>query len=290
MISFIQRTLRLCCYSMLALVLHTHTAVATPTTIVTTLPPLSALVTWLAPHATVHCLLPAHADPHHMQLTPKQVEQLKAARLLLRSSRDDGHWTQLRPQGKTLDLWPSEPSYTHEAHKHEHEHEKNSHAWLNPQEVARILPQLAQALIRLYPQQQAAIEQRTQEAIHSTQVILQEWQQQTQKMDLQHRGVLMQHPAWLNFFHALNMPVWQVLESGNHGQEQGPRVLDQALRSVQQHPHSLLIGEQRHSNRALSWLHQHHPESTLITLDALGSAHTPWVVLMRHNLHTLTHP
>jgi len=288
MISFIQHTLRLCCYSMLALVLHAHAAVANPATIITTLPPLSALVTWLAPHAAVDCLLPANADPHHMQLTPKQVEQLKTASIFLRSSRDDGHWTQLRPQGKTLDLWPSEPSHTHEAHKHEHE--KNSHAWLNPQEVARILPQLAQALIRLYPQQQAAIEQRTQEALHSTQVILQEWQQQTKNMDLQHRGVLMQHPAWLNFFHALNIPVWQVLESGNHGQEQGPRVLDQALHAVQKHPNSLLIAEQRHSNRALDWLHQHHPKSPFITLDAIGSSDMSWTALMRHNLHILTHP
>ena len=286
MISFIQHTLRLCCYSMLALVLHTHAASASTPTIVTTIPPLSALVTWLAPHASVDCLLPANADPHRVQLSPKQVEQLKTASLLLRSSRDDGHWAQLRTQGTTLDLWPSTASHPHEAH----EHEQNNHAWLNPQEVAQILPQLAQALIRLYPQQQAAIEQRTQAAIHSTQIIFQEWQQQTQKMDLQHRGVLMQHPAWLNFFHALNIPVWQVLESGNHGQEQGPRVLDQALHAVQQHPNSLLIGEQRHSNRALDWLHQHHPESPFITLDALGSPDMSWTTLMRHNLHILTHP
>ena len=206
---------------------------------------------------------------------------------MLRSSRDDGHWTQLRTQeGSTLDLWPTTTAHTHE----DHEHEAHNHAWLNPHEVAHILPQLAQALIRLYPQQQTSIEQRTQEAIHSTQVIFQAWQQQTQKVHLQHHGVLMQHPAWLNFFHALDIPVWQVLESGKHGQEQGPRVLDQALRAVQQHPHSLLIGEQRHSNRALSWLHQHHPESPFITLDALGSEHTSWVALMRKNLRALTHP
>ena len=282
MISFLQHTLRLCCYSLFALVWQASIASASPVHIVTTLPPLSALVTWLAPNATVSCLLPANADPHHFQLSPKQVEQLQHAQLLVRSTRDDGHWTQLHTRCNTLDLWVSQASAEHEEHEHD------NHAWLNPQEVAHILPQLAQALIRLYPQEQAAIEQRTQQAIRSTQTVFQQWQAQTRV--LQQRGVMMQHPAWLNLFHALHIPVWQVLESGHHGQEEGPRVLDHALQALQQHPNSLLIGEKRHSNRALDWLHQHHPKSPMITLDALGTHDTSWLQLMHSNLATLTHP
>jgi len=292
MISTLQRGLTLTCYSLVLLIsslLPTQSLQAAE--IITTLPPLASLVRWLDPQASVLCLLPANADPHHFQLTPRQVESLQTSQLLIRSSRDDGQWAALQTSGETWDVWPShahstQPS-THE--EHHHHHEAGNHAWLNPHDVALILPQLAEHLIHVYPTHRASIEQRLQANQVSIKRIWQQWQAVSQSFNLQQYGTIMQHPAWLDLFQDLHIPVWTVLESSKHGQEHGPHVLDKALSMVRQHPQSLLIADKRHSQRALLWLQRHHPESHMVTLDVLGSSDMTWDKLMQHNLKLL-HP
>jgi len=79
------------------------------------------------------------------------------------------------------------------------------------------------------------------------------------------------------------------LESGKHGQEHGPHVLDDALKVIQKHPQSLLLADKRHSQRALLWLQRHHPESPMVVLDVLGNSDETWLTLMQNNLELL-HP
>ncbi|MDQ6990903.1 MAG: metal ABC transporter substrate-binding protein [Mariprofundaceae bacterium] len=256
--------------------------------IITTLPPLSSLVHWLDPKASVQCLLSASADPHHFQLTPKQVESIQKATLLIRSSRDDGQWARLQTSGITWDIWASQSSMSHEPDKHhEHHHEQGNHAWLSPHDVALILPQLADHLIHVYPNHSQAIRQRLQAADIQVKQIEKQWQDVTLSLQLHEKGTIMQHPAWLTLFQDLNIPVWTVLESDKHGQEHGPHVLENALQVIQAHPHSLLIADKRHSQQALSWLQHHHTESHMVILDALGKSDETWPELMQRNLKIL---
>ncbi|MBL1351776.1 MAG: zinc ABC transporter substrate-binding protein [Zetaproteobacteria bacterium] len=292
MVHTLRQSIQITCYSLALLTLSLLPArTLQAAEVITTLPPLSSLVHWLDPRASVICLLPASADPHHFQLTPRQVESMQKATLLIRSSRDDGQWASLHTFGKTWDIWPSHQYISSKSHvDKDHHHETNNHAWLNPHAVAQILPQLAEHLIQVYPKHRVSIEKNLQDAQITLTQTWQQWQRATASLKLQNNGSIMQHPAWLDLFQALGIPVWTVLESDKHGQEHGPHVLEDALKVIQNHPLSLLIADKRHSQRTLSWLQRHHPESRMITLDALGSSENTWPILMQDNLELLQQP
>ena len=254
---------------LLALPSISHAETANQNTLLVTLPPLSGLVTWLAPSAKVQCLLPNNADPHHFQLTPRQVSQLQQTTLLIRSPRDDKFWSSFQTPAPTLALWPSS--------KHIH-HEPN-HAWLNPQAVMQALPLLADKLKLTYPTQTSLIQKQSK-------MVWETWQTLVEKYDLKQRGIMMQHPSWQGLFQALGVPIRGILETAQHGQEYGPRKLEKALATLQQYPDTVLIGDAKHSNRALEWL-QKHSSHTLVKLDAIGKCNTPWMQLMQYNLDAL---
>jgi len=243
--------------------------------ILVTLPPLAGLVQWIDPEADVQCLLPAHADPHHFQLSPRQVEALQHAKLLLRSSQDDAFWSGLSSHINTIDIWPLQ----------KHLHPSHNHAWLNPKEVELVLPNIAKALIQIYPEHKKNIQlhlQQDQDEIHP---IWSAWQQVTQH--IKKHGVILQHPSWRNLFQALNIPIVDVLESEQHGHEYGPHKLEHALGQLNHQPNVMMIADKNHSNRALQWLKQHHPKSQIIQLDALGTCQQTWIELMHHNIKLL---
>jgi len=269
-------------YSLLLILLTFHSPViAKATDIITTLPPLAGLVHWLKPDANVSCLLPANADPHHFQLSPRQVQNLQQSKLLIRSSQDDGHWPSLQSSAHVLDLWPG--------HNHDHKHHSLNHAWLNPHAVQEILPTLAKQLQVMYPKDREAIQHQLKLALTQSQQVWQAWQTMSQSTQLNHYGVIMQHPSWANLFQALHIPIFNSLESEQHGHEYGPRKLESALKQLQQHPRVRLIADSNHSNRALLWLQSHHQSSSIITLDALGTCDQSWQQLMQQNLDTLNH-
>jgi len=245
--------------------------------IMVTLPPLAGLVTWLAPTLKIQCLLPNNADPHHFQLTPRQVGSFQHTSMLIRSPRDDKFWPLVNKNSPTLNLWdiPSDDD-------HEEQHEGN-HAWLNPQAVGLELPKLAHELSQNFPAHKQEIQQQLIIALKQTQQIWQQWQDVVTESHLKASGIMMQHPSWLNLFKALNVPVRDVLESEQHGQEFGPKKLEEAMSILQQQPNTILIGDINHSNRALQWLDKYN-NSPIIKLDALGQCGESWVSLMQRNL------
>ena len=272
-------------YSLLLILLNLNTPTfARATDIITTLPPLAGLVHWLKPDADVLCLLPANADPHHFQLSPRQVESLQQSKLLVRSSQDDGHWTSLTSHARVLDLWPREK---HNDQHDQHEEHMANHAWLNPHAVQTILPKLAAQLQSMYPNDKQEIRKNLALAISESEQLWQAWVRMSQSTGLTKYGVIMQHPAWTNFFQALDITIFNSLESEQHGDEHGPRKLESALQQLQQHPNIRLIADNHHSNRALQWLQNHHKSSIITTLDALGSCGESWLHLMQRNLDTL---
>jgi len=244
---------------------------ATPNTaqafIVTTLPPLAGLASMLDTKAKVFCLLPPGADAHDFQLTPKQVQQLKQADLLIRASRDDGHWPGLEIATLQLNLWP-----------------EKDHAWLLPSEVRKVLPLLAKKLQDIAPGHRQGIEQSLKRALRACDEMEIAWKQAL--APLQQRGVVMQHPAWRRLCEHFKVPVWAVLEPRHHGSIR-PRTLESALVLLQAHPGILLWGDVRHSNRGLIWLSHHDNNKPVLAFDALGTCGMSWIELMHDNLERL---
>jgi len=252
----------------MGLFLYTATPNTAQAAIITTLPPLAGLVSMLDAKAEVYCLLPPGADAHNFQLTPKQVQQIKHANLLLRASRDDGHWPGLNMAVQQLDLWP-----------------KKDHAWLLPSEVRRILPLLARKLQDIAPGHRQSITRSLRRALRVCDKLELAWKQAL--APLQQRGVIMQHPAWRRLCEHFKVPVRAVLEPRHHGSIR-PRALESALVLLQAHPGILLWGDVRHSNRGLIWLSHHDNNKPLLAFDALGTCGMSWIELMHDNLERMS--
>jgi len=234
--------------------------------IAVTLPPLAGLITMLDKKADVLCLLANGSDPHHFQLTPRKIEATQRTGVLMRASKDDGGWPLPPHHARTLDLWSD-----------------IDHGWLSPVAVRQVLPVIAKALSDLHPGRQADITVALEYALKTTQTIEDEWKHALKAASK--TGVLMQHPSWRRLMQLMEIPVLDVLESGHHGQEHGPRQLEQALRSLNEHPGAWLIADDGHSNRSLDWL-QNHTSVNLhrIHLNALGTCSQSWPELMRQNI------
>lgn len=267
------RLITLLCLSLFTLPLSGAAAsvpAPTQTKVIVTLPPLSGLVAMLLPEIESQCLLSANADPHHFQPSPRQVAMLNEKHLLIRASHDDQGWPIRARNDQTVDLW-----------------NENAHGWLEPKLVRQTLPDLAEALSAEFPQYQKLISQRLSKALRITTELENQWSAALELF--KSRGVFIQHPAWLGLLQSNHIPVWEVLESHQHGHEHGPRHLEEALQTFRLHPDAALIGSMRHSNRSLEWLQRkQNAQSVIIKLDAIGSCNTPWNSLMSENLERLS--
>ena len=240
--------------------------VALGSEIAVTLPPLAGLVAMLDSKATVFCLLAPGTDPHHFQLQPRTIESLRQSRLLIRALRDDRSWPLPPEHDNTLALWP-----------------ERDHGWLSPSAVRQALPEIAEALIALHPERSGAIAAALAEALAQADAIAAAWRQALTPMRA--AGVIMQHPAWQRLMQEMDVPVLTVLESGQHGHEHGPHLLDEALAKLKQQPNAWLLGNKGHSGRALEWLADHaDPRPHYVTLDPLGRCGDSWPALMRDNM------
>jgi len=235
------------------------------TEIIATIPPLAAVVQMLDRDAQVSCLLPPGSDPHHFQLSPRQVEKLNSAQLLIRSSKDDHGWMQMPANIPVIDIWPEQ-----------------DHAWLNPDNLLTALPQMAKQLISTYPARKEVINKNLQRSLNEVSKVKAELGKALS--NLQNSGIMMQHPSWQRLFDAYDIPILEVLESHRHGHEHGPRHLEKALRTLEEHPGAVLVGDMRHSNRSLEWLASHSNDKKVLFLDALGSCGSSWTGLMRQNI------
>jgi ABC-type Zn uptake system ZnuABC Zn-binding protein ZnuA len=237
--------------------------------IIVTLPPLAGLVLMLDKDAAPECLLSAGGDPHHFQLSPRQVERLRASSLLIRSSRDDEGWIKLDDTPTTLNLSSG-----------------LDHAWLNPTHVKAVLPKLARLMIAIYPERQQIIVANLPKAMKQASNI--NLHLITDALPMLKQGVIMQHPAWQKTFTSLGVPVLHILESNKHGHEHGPKHLEEALKTLEKHPDAVLIGDVRHSNRSLEWLASHSNNKKILFLDALGSCGDSWADLMQQNISRIS--
>ena len=241
-----------------------------PSEIIATTPPLAGVVKMLIRDGESTCLLPPGSDPHHFQLSPRQIEKLNHSKLLVRSSKDDHGWIKFSPQSPVIDLWPDQ-----------------DHAWLNPQRIEKILPLLAEKLATSIPEKGGEIMAGLKQAKADV-TSLQQALEMALK-ELKRDGIIMQHPSWRGLFEAFGIPILLTLESQHHGHELGPHHLEEALTILKQHPNALLVGDVRHSNRSLEWLadhadNDHADNKKILYLDALGSCGDSWPTLMQDNI------
>lgn len=244
---------------------------AAATTVAVTLPPLAGIVTMLDKSVQITCLLPAAADPHHFQLQPRKIEALNSSDLLLRTSYDDGGWPLPPAHTNTLDLWP-----------------ERDHGWLSPTAVRMVMPRIADALITLQPDQKEHILYNLKESLKIIESVEESWN--SAMHPLRASGVIMQHPAWQRLMSEMSIPVLAVLESGHHGHEHAPHLLDEALAALNKQPDALLLYDIAHINRSLTWLAAHaRKQPRQVHLNAMGSCHSSWRQLMDSNLSNIKH-
>lgn len=255
----------------LAAVLWVMAAPSARADIAVTLPPLAGLVIMLDANAEVFCLLPANADPHHVQLAPRRIERLHQAQLLVRASRDDSAWHGLGGARQVLDLWPD-----------------HDHAWLDPERVRAALPRLAAALARAAPQRRHVIQAQLERALAVCNRLERQLRQALAAYE--DAGVILQHAAWRRPLLRRGVPVLAVLEPQQHGREQRPRALEQALAIVRNHAGVKLWGDVKSANRALKWLATRAPDHDPILLDAVGECGLPWQELMQRNIAAMSQP
>jgi len=236
--------------------------------IIATIPPLAGIVQMLNGDEQVSCLLPPGSDPHHFQLSPRQVEKLNRVQLLIRSSKDDHGWMQIPSNRPVIDIWPN-----------------RDHAWLNPDNMLTALPQVAKQLISIFPDRKPVIEANLKRSLNEAGRIKSELRKALST--LHDGGVMMQHPSWQRLFDAYDIPILAVLESHRHGHEHGPRHLEAALTRLEAHPDAVLIGDVRHSNRSLQWLASHSKGKKILFLDALGTCGDSWASLMQQNINRI---
>ena len=262
---FCKKKSHLATFLILILTIPCAYAADAPSEIIATTPPLSGIVKMLIKGSDPDCLLPPGSDPHHFQLSPRQVEKLNRSKLLVRSSKDDHGWITFAPKVTVIDLWPDQ-----------------DHAWLNPQRVEAVLPVLAEKLAASMPERKTEIEANLNQARAEIASIRQTLEIALKQ--LKREGVIMQHPSWRGLFEAFGIPILLTLESQHHGHELGPHHLEEALTILKQHPNALLVGDVRHSNRSLEWLADHADNKKILYLDALGSCGDSWPTLMQDNI------
>lgn len=264
-LGFCKKKSRLATLLVLFLITPSTYAVEQQREIIATIPPLAGVVKMLIKRGEPACLLPPGSDPHHFQLSPRQVEKLNRGRLLVRSSRDDHGWITFSPQIPVIDLWPN-----------------LDHAWLNPKMVGTILPLLAEKLTTTIPEKKNEIAVNLKQA--KADIVATRKTLETTLKHLKTDGIIMQHPSWRGLFEAFGIPILLTLESQQHGHEHGPRHLEKALSILKQHPNALLVGDIRHSNRSLEWLTDHTDHKKILYLDALGKCGDSWPALMQKNI------
>ncbi|MDX8389333.1 MAG: metal ABC transporter substrate-binding protein [Mariprofundaceae bacterium] len=238
--------------------------------VIVTLPPLAGLVSMLDAESDVRCLFAMGQDPHNAHISPKQKGMLLQSDLVVRASADDRHWLALRrDKVAVFDLWP-----------------KHAHAWLQPSQVRKVLPKLADVLITTYPKREKVIRKNLQEAFASLDVIELAWKEAL--APFQPHGVILQHTAWRHLLQQYGVAIVASLDTDHHGHEISPRRLERALAAAVSDQKITLWGDQYHDNRAVEWLQEHGAKGALFKLDPLGYCGAPWTDLMRENIAKLT--
>jgi zinc transport system substrate-binding protein len=161
--------------------------------VVVTIPPLAGMIApLLSNQDTLKVLLAPGASPHDFQLKPLQMWTIQKADLLVAVDNPVDVWAhkalQKFPHKTVLmsslkgtlhlpveDEGEHEPS--HDSHDHGHLHD-NPHIWLSPYNARLLIEAVSLKLQKLEPSRKAIIQQKTQTALASLEVLINQIQQQ----------------------------------------------------------------------------------------------------------------
>lgn len=208
-------------------------------------------------------IVPDGADPHHYEVSAKQMQRVTAAKLWVKlgeafESRLDRMMQSCnyRPTAVDIrDIWPHEHVLVHE-HEHEHEHGEccschlvDRHFWMSPKRAAQQAELIADGLIRAFPEHKIRFQRKLRlftDALNQLALDIE------QKLSSHHgECILVSHPALGHFcddfgLHQLSLEI--------EGRQATPQQLAHLISDSQAHNISIIFTQQQHNPAGAQWM------------------------------------
>ena len=214
----------------------------------------------------VECLLQPGEDPHQLQLTPRQSQALRQARLVLINGY--GLTPALADQRGAIAVAelavPDSPPLSAKGdHGHDHGHrhsgahsaahgesERDPHVWHDPRQAAAMVAVVSRQLQQLEPAAAAAIAARAQ-AMQNTLAALHRWNQQQFASLPAPRLLASGHRSFASLARAYQLQELPLVDGGSSAEVLRPQALQANLSRLRQQPPARLFAEQLPASRSL---------------------------------------
>ena len=211
----------------------------------------------------VSCLLGPNDDPHQLQLSPHQSQQLRQARLVLINGYGLTPALQKRsgvvkvaelavPNSPSLEAanWHDEPA-GHHAQDDSHAHGgRDPHVWHDPRQAAALVTAVSQRLQKLQPQAALAIAGRAAAMERSLQA-LDRWNRAQFATIAGARVLASDHRAFASLARAYQLKELPVVDSASSSDRLRPAALSQVIQQLQRRGVAGLFSQQDPPSRSL---------------------------------------
>jgi zinc/manganese transport system substrate-binding protein len=207
----------------------------------------------------VRCLLNPNDDPHRLQLTPRQSQELRSATLVLINGYGLTPALDRLPAAvRVAELAvPDSPALTADGNGDEHRHHtphehagRDPHVWNDPRQAAAQVRLVSEQLQRLTPGQAAAIQARA-ERMESALTELHRWNQR-QFATIPGRPTLASgHRAFASLARAYNLQELALLDADSDSTSLRPRRLADVIQQLRTRRVPSLFSEQLPAPKAL---------------------------------------
>lgn len=210
---------------------------------------------------TVHCLLKPGQDPHRLQLTPQQSQELRSARLLLINGygltpalEDQAGAVAIAeravPNSPLLNAEPhTEPHTEPGADAHQH-NQQDPHVWHDPRQAAALVGELSRQLQTLKPEAAAAIRQRASN-LQQGLLALHRWNGQQFASIPGPRVLATGHRGFASLARAYGFQELSLLDGASSSAVLRPQALEQVLNALRRQRVQRLFAEQSPASPAL---------------------------------------
>lgn len=246
-------------------------------------------------HVEVELLVPAGASPHTYQLTPRQMETLSKASVLVLNGAELEFWAdKAADAADNQDLLVVETAdglkLIDDLNEHaEHEgceHEGgNPHVWLDPVKAVHQVEKIRDALVKADPENEDQYQQNAGKYIKELQTLDADISKQTSS--LSSRQFVAFHSAWVYFAQRYGLEQVAVVEE-SPGKEPSVQHIKGIVDTVRKSNVKIVIAEPQFSPKAAQVIAD-ESGAKVITLDPLGQPPSyDYIKTMRNNVNKLT--
>ena len=225
---------------------------STPTvpTVLVSIEPYAYFVERIAGNTvTVRSLVPSGANPHIFEPTPREVGQAAEAQLWVRigesfEAKIGSVLQEQRPGLISIDMCQGIEMLEESCHGHTHEEGKDRHIWLSPKLAKTQAETIANALIKLYPDQRELYLRRLAAFVEDLTLL----DQEIALMLLPYRdqAILVSHPALGYFcrdYHLVQLSVEQ------EGKDPLPQHITKILKHARTHSVRSVLTQAQYNNK-----------------------------------------